>query len=64
MGDSIFIHTFAAYYGLAVSFMLFRDDVSTPKESSCYHSDISAMIGKEKLYHKISYFKNSQISRN
>ena len=46
MGDSMFVHAFGAYYGLAVSFVLYREDVSTDKEGSCYHSDIFAMIGK------------------
>ncbi|XP_071547962.1 ammonium transporter Rh type B-like [Panulirus ornatus] len=45
MGDSMFVHTFAAYYGLALSLMLYRPDASTKKEGSSYVSDIFAMIG-------------------
>ncbi|XP_071547960.1 ammonium transporter Rh type B-like isoform X2 [Panulirus ornatus] len=45
MGDSMFVHTFGAYYGLALSLMLFRRDVSTEKEGSSHVSDIFAMIG-------------------
>ncbi|KAK7071730.1 hypothetical protein SK128_020423 [Halocaridina rubra] len=46
MGDSMFVHAFGAYFGLAVSFMLYREDASeSEKEGSSYHSDIFAMIG-------------------
>ncbi|MCL4128988.1 UNVERIFIED_CONTAM: hypothetical protein GTU68_015455 [Idotea baltica] len=45
MGDSMFVHAFGAYFGLGVSFMLQRRDVSTPKEGSSYRSDLFAMIG-------------------
>merc|ERR1719285_276917 len=43
MGGSIYIHTFGAYFGLAVSAV-----VGTPKsraDKSVYHSDLFAMIG-------------------
>lgn len=45
MGDSMFVHTFGAYFGLALSLMLYRRDSSTEKEGSSYQSDIFAMIG-------------------
>ena len=48
-GESMFVHTFGAYFGLAVSRVLFRHDVhdekASKKEGSVYHSDIFAMIG-------------------
>ncbi|XP_045594007.1 ammonium transporter Rh type A [Procambarus clarkii] len=45
MGDSMFVHTFGAYFGLGLSLMLYRRDNSTEKEGSSYQSDIFAMIG-------------------
>ncbi|XP_068231565.1 ammonium transporter Rh type A isoform X2 [Palaemon carinicauda] len=46
MGDSIFVHTFGAYFGLAVSILLYREDVhESTKEGSSYNSDLFAMIG-------------------
>ncbi|KAK4300274.1 hypothetical protein Pmani_027518 [Petrolisthes manimaculis] len=45
MGDSMFVHAFGAYYGLAASLMLYRQDASTPKEGSSYTSDLFAMLG-------------------
>ncbi|XP_066943155.1 ammonium transporter Rh type B isoform X1 [Macrobrachium rosenbergii] len=46
MGDSIFVHTFGAYFGLAVSILLYREDLhETTKEGSSYNSDMFAMIG-------------------
>ncbi|XP_063869469.1 ammonium transporter Rh type B-like [Scylla paramamosain] len=45
MGDSMFVHVFGAYFGLAASLMLYRRDVSTEKEGSSYQSDMYAMIG-------------------
>ncbi|CAK9811249.1 Ammonium transporter Rh type B [Anthophora quadrimaculata] len=46
-GDSMFVHTFGAYFGLAVSFVFGMKD--KPKEhhleGSSYNSDIFAMIG-------------------
>lgn len=46
MGDSMFVHAFGAYFGLAVSLILNRRDVSTEKEGSSYQSDMFAMIGE------------------
>ncbi|XP_054718233.1 ammonium transporter Rh type A-like [Uloborus diversus] len=46
IGGSIFLHTFGAYFGLAVSYMLYRKDFNgSSKEGANYHSDIFAMIG-------------------
>lgn len=46
MGDSMYVHAFGAYFGLAVSLMLYREDASeSEKEGSSPTSDIFAMIG-------------------
>ena len=50
MGGSMFVHTFGAYFGLAVSLMLEKRpaamrDVVHPNNGSRYDSDVSAMIG-------------------
>ena len=46
MGGSIVIHTFGAYFGLAVAFALYREEaVENSNEGSTYQSDLSAMIG-------------------
>ncbi|XP_022242749.1 ammonium transporter Rh type B-like [Limulus polyphemus] len=46
IGGSIFLHTFGAYFGLAVTFVLYRKEFCEhPKEGAVYHSDIFAMIG-------------------
>ena len=46
-GGSIVIHTFGAYFGLALSRVLYsKDSLDNPKEGSVYQSDIFAMIGK------------------
>lgn len=45
-GGSIVIHTFGAYFGLALSRVLYsKDSLDNPKEGSVYQSDIFAMIG-------------------
>ncbi|XP_058956016.2 ammonium transporter Rh type B-B [Pocillopora verrucosa] len=45
-GGSIVIHTFGAYFGLALSRVLYNEDsLDSPKEASDYQSDIFAMIG-------------------
>ena len=47
VGRSMIIHTFGAYFGLACSMMLSRRKaINHSKNSSVYHSDIFAMIGK------------------
>lgn len=46
IGGSMLIHTFGAYFGLAVSLMLYnRKAEDNDKNSSTYHSDIFSMIG-------------------
>ena len=51
VGGSMIIHTFGAYFGLACSLMLNRRKaINHPKNSSVYHSDIFAMIGKIEIY--------------
>jgi len=47
MGGSIFVHTFGAYFGLAVSYVLGKPDQEKTEErnSSNYNSDMFAMIG-------------------
>ncbi|CAH1245695.1 RHAG [Branchiostoma lanceolatum] len=46
VGGSMFVHTFGAYFGLALARVLYREDmVGHSKEGSSYHSDIFAMIG-------------------
>lgn len=47
-GDSIFVHAFGAYFGLAVSFVLNRQRKTSTEnnlEGSSYVSDLFAMIG-------------------
>lgn len=45
-GASMICHAFGAYFGLAVTVMLYRKDhISNPKEEAVYHSDVFAMIG-------------------
>ena len=51
VGGSMIIHTFGAYFGLACSLMLNRRKaINHSKNSSVYHSDIFAMIGKIEIY--------------
>lgn len=58
VGGSIVFHTFGAYFGLAVSYMLYRKDfLKHDKEGSSYASDIFAMIGKLKQQH---FFQNAE----
>lgn len=49
-GDSIFVHAFGAYFGLAVSYVLDKkkrgSEVDSTLEGSSYTSDLFAMIGK------------------
>ena len=46
-GGSIIIHSFGAYFGLALSRVLYsKRAIDSPKEGSVYHSDLFAMIGK------------------
>ncbi|XP_010706461.1 ammonium transporter Rh type A [Meleagris gallopavo] len=47
IGASMTIHAFGAYFGLAVTFILYRPGLKNKhkNEESTYHSDIFAMIG-------------------
>ena len=46
MGGSIFVHTFGAYFGLAVSRMLNHErQRNSPSEGSDYRSDLFSMVG-------------------
>uniref|UniRef100_A0A3Q4GIX8 Rh family, C glycoprotein b n=1 Tax=Neolamprologus brichardi TaxID=32507 RepID=A0A3Q4GIX8_NEOBR len=46
-GGSMVIHTFGGYYGLSISWMLYRPNLhqSSRLQGSVYHSDVFAMIG-------------------
>uniref|UniRef100_A0A8C5NYU2 Ammonium transporter Rh type C n=1 Tax=Jaculus jaculus TaxID=51337 RepID=A0A8C5NYU2_JACJA len=46
-GGSMTIHTFGAYFGLTVTWILYRRNLeqSKQRQSSVYHSDLFAMIG-------------------
>lgn len=42
------IHTFGAYFGLTVTWILYRPNLyqSKDRQSAVYHSDLFAMIGE------------------
>jgi len=48
IGDSMVVHTFGAYFGLAVARVLYKKGVqeAKDKEASVYQSDMFAMIGR------------------
>ena len=60
-GCSMVVHTFGAYYGLAVARVLYLDDVAKAekKEGSVYHSDIFAMIGIGSFIKQIQFQFNA-----
>lgn len=47
-GGSMVIHCFGGYYGLAISWVLYRPNLHQSKRlnGSVYHSDVFAMIGQ------------------
>lgn len=45
VGESIYVHIFGAYFGLAVAKTLHHHKIENEKESSSYNSDLFAMIG-------------------
>jgi ammonium transporter Rh len=52
-GDSMVVHTFGAYFGLAVAAVLYSPAVhvaAEEKEGSVYHSDLFSMIGTNVVY--------------
>jgi ammonium transporter Rh len=52
LGGSIIIHCFGAYFGLAVSRVIYRDNgqIDNPAEGTEYHSDLFSMIGTTFLW--------------
>ncbi|RNA27200.1 Rh type B glyco [Brachionus plicatilis] len=44
-GNSLYVHTFGAYFGIAVAKALHNKEIKSEKEGSSYNSDIFAMIG-------------------
>lgn len=55
VGGSMIIHTFGAYFGLACSTILYRAKAKNhDRNSSVYHADLFAMIGKLYIYMIIS----------
>ncbi|XP_054263635.1 ammonium transporter Rh type B-like [Macrosteles quadrilineatus] len=50
VGDSIFVHAFGAYFGLAVSLVLGKPKHHSSFEGSSYNSDMFAMIGSVFLW--------------
>lgn len=47
VGESMYIHAFGAYFGLAVARVLYNEKSEDhPGEGSVYHSDLFSMIGK------------------
>ncbi|CAF3358156.1 unnamed protein product [Rotaria sp. Silwood1] len=49
IGESMFVHVFGAYFGLAVSYMLYDKELTSieaeQREKSVYHSDLFSMVG-------------------
>jgi ammonium transporter Rh len=45
VGESMYVHVFGAYFGLAVAKILNKEEVESNKEISNYHSDLFSMIG-------------------
>lgn len=62
-GGSMVIHAFGGYYGLTISWMLYRPNLNQSKRlnGSVYHSDVFAMIGKKIFIFKHSILKKHKI---
>ncbi len=45
VGESIYVHVFGAFFGLAVAKVLHHKEIESKDESSNYHSDLFSMIG-------------------
>ena len=58
VGGSIVVHTFGAYFGLAVSYMLGEPKTNEDDNGSVYHSDLFSMIGTLFL---VEYSVNSRL---
>ncbi|KAL8625334.1 hypothetical protein ACOMHN_044477 [Nucella lapillus] len=51
IGESMYVHIFGAYFGLAVARVLYSEDsMDNEKEGAVYHSDIFSMIGTTFLW--------------
>lgn len=46
VGGSIFLHTFGAYFGLAVSYVIYDKQASNLNEETSKESDVFSMIGE------------------
>lgn len=50
IGESMYVHVFGAYFGLAVARVLYSEETEeNSKEGAVYHSDIFAMIGETRM---------------
>ena len=50
-GDTIFVHLFGAYFGLAVVRVLYNPDhAKSEKEGSSYSSDLFSMVSSAQVY--------------
>ena len=50
IGESMFVHVFGAYFGLAVARVLYSQETEeNEKEGAVYHSDLFSMIGRLEL---------------
>lgn len=50
VGESMYVHVFGAFFGLAVAKVLHHREIESKDESSNYHSDLFAMIGSVFLW--------------
>ena len=62
IGGSMIIHTFGAYFGLAVSVMLFTKKAADHENnSSVYHSDLFSMIGIAIVFYGMDLFVHAGV---